>query len=157
LSTEPDPKAFSEQVLSGFKNKFGQFFGTDHLLTKVWSSYAAHLGSKPDDDGIEICFYSGATAMFKTMLEMSSSGDKQQVLRTIESGAPDKLWEAYRACNTFEIGSEILEQYKKAFYGGCWFINVTFKAMANEEEERYLRGMEALRDEISEFRTNLKQ
>jgi hypothetical protein len=152
LSTEREPNVFSEQVLSGFKNKFGRFFGTDHLLMEVWCSYAAHLGAKPDNDGIEICFYSGATAMFKTMLEMSSSGDKQEALRKIGTGRPDKLWEAYRARNTSEISYQILDQYKKAFYGGCWFINVTFLAMANEDEVRYLRGVEALRDEIANSR-----
>jgi hypothetical protein len=50
---------------------------------------------------------------------------------------------------------EILDQYKNAFYGGCWFINATFMAMINEVEvEQYLRGMEALRAEISKSLTD---
>jgi hypothetical protein len=156
LLTQPEPGAFSEEVLSGFKNKFGKFFGTDHLLLEGWCSYAAHLEAKPDDDGIEICFYSGAMAMFKTMLEFSTS-DKEEALKRLGSGpGPDELWDEYRACLASEISSEILDQYKKAFYGGGWFIDATFMTMANKEEQ-YLRGMEALRDEISDFRTNIKQ
>jgi hypothetical protein len=57
---------------------FGKFFGTDHMLLEGWCSYAEK--AKPDDDGIEICFYSGAMAMFDAVLEMFSSGDKEQVL-----------------------------------------------------------------------------
>ena len=149
----PEPNAFSEEVLSGFKNIFGKFFGTDHLLLEGWCSYEAHLKAT-DDDGIHICFCCGAMATFKTMLEVLSTSDEEQVLKRIESLDPDKLWEGYRACLASEISSEILDQYKKAFYEGGWFINATFMTMANEEEEQCL---EALRDEINEFRTNIKQ
>jgi hypothetical protein len=158
---QPEPNAFSEEVPSGFKNKFGKFFGTDHMLLAGWCSYAEK--AKPDDDGIEICFYSGAMAMFDAVLEMFSSGDKEQVLnkeqvlKRIESIGPGKLWEGYRTCLVSDIPSEILDQYKKAFYGGCWFINTTFMAMAKEDAEHYLRGTGALRDEISEFRTYIKR
>jgi hypothetical protein len=33
------PYAFSDEVLNGFKNKFGKFFGTDHLVREGWLSY----------------------------------------------------------------------------------------------------------------------
>jgi hypothetical protein len=156
LLTEPEPNALSEEVLSGFKNKFGKFFGTDHLLLEGWRSYAASLKVKPDDDGIKI-FYFGAITMFKTQLEMFSTGDKEQVLKRMESVSPDRLWEGFRPCIASEISSERLDQHKKAFYGGGWFVNATFMAMANEVAEQYLKGIEALHDETSEFTTNIKR
>jgi hypothetical protein len=44
---QPEPNAFSEEVPSGFKNKFGKFFGTDHMLLAGWCSYAEK--AKPDE------------------------------------------------------------------------------------------------------------
>jgi hypothetical protein len=151
--------AFGEEVLSGFRNSFGKYFGTDHMLLEGWRSYLTHLRTRPDDGTIPVCFHSGAMAMFPTMLEIFSTGGKEQALKRLkDADGPSRLWEEYRACLADEIDAEILDQYKKAFYGGTWFIIATFMALADEKrDEHFIRGMEALRDEISEFRTDLKQ
>jgi hypothetical protein len=160
--------AFGEDVLSGFRNRFARYFGTDHMLLVGWQSYLSSLKPKPDDDTrgrirpiriLLISFYNGAMSMFESMMEVCGSGDIEQALQRIkDTGDPGKLWEEYRPCLADDIDAEILDQYKKAFYGGTWFITATFMALANAENEEYfVRGMAALVDEINEFRTDMKQ
>jgi hypothetical protein len=149
--------AFSDEVMNGFKNKFGKFYGTDHLVSEGWLSYQTSMKPQSGDDA-QLCFYSGAMAMFKTMLEIFSTSDKERALKRISVDGPSKLWAEYRACIADEIDTEILNQYKKAFYGGTWFINATFMAIANERNEGdFVEGMEAIRDELNECRANIKQ
>jgi hypothetical protein len=142
------PYAFSDEVLNGFKNKFGKFFGTDHLVREGWLSYQVSMRVKPQPDhGVEICFHSGAMAMFRMMLEIGEASDKKSAMQKIEEGGPTKLWEGFRNCLADEFDAELLDQYKKAFYGGCWFINAVWFT-CDKDEQQFLKIMMALRDEI---------
>jgi hypothetical protein len=148
------PYAFSDEVLNGFKNKFGKFYGTDHLVSEGWLSYQASMQPQ-SDDGVRLCFHSGAMAMFETMQDIySEAGDIGRAREKIEEGKPDKLWEGFRNCLADEIDAELLHQYKVAFHGGCWFINVVCFTW---DEQQSLGTLASLRDEISEFKTDLKQ
>jgi hypothetical protein len=154
--------AFGEESLSGFKNRFARYFGTDHMLLEGWRTYLTHLKPKPDpdDDIILISFYSGAMPMFKSMLKYFSANETEQVLKRIKDTCGvdvGKLWEGHRAYLADEIGVEILDQYKRAFFGGAWFISATAMVWPDEKvDEYFVRGMEALRDEINEFRTDME-
>jgi hypothetical protein len=151
------PYAFSDEVLNGFKKMFGKFFGTNHLVREGWLSYQVSMQVKPQPDGgVGICFHSGAMVMFKTMLEMGEAG-MPAAMQMNEENRPENLWEGFRNSLADEIDAELLDQYKKAFYGGCWFISALWFTTKDEDEQRAVEIMAALRDEISKFRINIKQ
>jgi hypothetical protein len=142
----------------GFKKKFGKFFGTDNLVQEGWVSYQASLQAPQFDAWVGICFLSAAIATYRTMLEIGkAASDKERVIQKMEERGPDKLWQEYRKCITGKIDGESLDRYKKAFYGGCWFINMVWFTCHTDGEQQFVKTAKALRDEIDKIRINIGQ
>jgi hypothetical protein len=151
-----DPNPFGPEVLSGFKRLFGEFFGTDHLLREGWLSYQKSMSQSANGDMfIQTSFNCGAIAMFAAMMEMGNA-DVKAATQMIEEHSPDKLWKGFRNdLAAVDINAAALDRYKKAFYGGCWFINALWFTARGEDPERVVEIMAALDHEFGQIKNQL--
>jgi hypothetical protein len=152
------PNPFGNEVLSGFKRMFGKFFGTNHLVKEGWLSYQKSMLQSDGDAFIEASFYYGAIAMFAAMLEMGRAGDVKVATQMIEHHSPDKLWQKFRNDPVgVDINPAALDRYKKAFYGGCWFINALWFTARDVDSERVVETMAAVQDEFGQIKGELER
>jgi hypothetical protein len=92
---------FSDEMMAGFKNNFGKFYGTDHLAKMGWNSYLSSMfrTNKPFDDSVEICWHAGAMASFKTVFETTSSTSDPRRAGELMGSSVDRLWKEYCSIN----------------------------------------------------------